>query len=151
MHDSLLATIPKLTRQARLITRNPADAEDLVQDTLLSALINKHDPSKGLLGAWLYRIMRNVWLAQRRRDKFHGPMPDYWDEPVEGAQEVALEAGRAVGAVGALPERQREALMAAAMGEEYAEIAEAMRVPIGTIKSRVSHGRRAVREAVYGN
>ena len=152
------------------MTRNPADAEDLVQETYLKAYRAFGSFQEGTnLKAWLYRILTNTFINTYRAKKRR---PDESDlEEVEdlylyrrlGGLEAA-EVGRSAEdelldhvtdtevkeAIESLPEQFRVAvLLADVEGFSYKEIAEILDIPIGTVMSRLHRGRKALQKALY--
>jgi RNA polymerase sigma-70 factor, ECF subfamily len=152
------------------MTRNPSDAEDLVQETYLKAYRAFHTFQQGTnLKAWLYRILTNTYINQYRAKKRR---PDETDlEEVEdlylyrrlGGLEGAT-AGRSAEdellehltseevkeAIESLPEQFRMAvLLADVEGFAYKEIAEILDIPIGTVMSRLHRGRKAMQKQLY--
>ena len=148
--DSLYGTALRLTRRA-------ADAEDLVQDTYLKAFRSAHQFEAGTnLKAWLFTILHNTFRNLRRHD---GRNPvDVDSEAVErvvdegpGAQSPEQILSRATldgdlqDALDALPDAFRQAVWLRDVEElSYAEMAQVLDVPIGTVMSRISRGRRAL-------
>jgi len=152
------------------MTRNPADAEDLVQETYLKAYRGFAGFEEGTnLKAWLYRILTNTYINSYRAKQRR---PDETDlEEVEDLflynRLGGLEAARASRsaedevmdlftdedvkrAVEALPEVFRMAvLLADVEGFSYKEIAEILDIPIGTVMSRLHRGRKALEKALY--
>jgi RNA polymerase sigma-70 factor, ECF subfamily len=163
-----LAALDGLYRAARRLTRTPADAEDLVQDTYLKAFraADRFEPGTNLR-AWLFTILHNT-ARNRVRDRAHDPIPADPETIERAADRVA--AGRAPGlsapagtpealllrdvldpelraAVEALPEHFRQAVWLRDVEEfTYAEIAEMLSIPVGTVMSRISRGRRLLYE-----
>jgi RNA polymerase sigma-70 factor (ECF subfamily) len=152
------------------MTRNPADAEDLVQETYLKAYRGFGGFQEGTnLKAWLYRILTNTFINNYRAKKRR---PDESDlDEVEdlylyrrlGGLEAA-EAGRSAEdelldhvtdievkeALESLPEQFRVAvLLADVEGFSYKEIAEILDVPIGTVMSRLHRGRKGLQKRLY--
>jgi RNA polymerase sigma-70 factor (ECF subfamily) len=142
-------------RVARSVLRDPADADDAVQDAFLSALRNlaRFDAGRPF-GPWLLRIVANAALDRMRREHVRatdaiGPDvatrdagPDHLTD-----RRALLEALRA--ALEKLPERQRMAVVLFDVeGYSHGEIAEALGIPEGTVRSHVFHARRALREAL---
>lgn len=129
-------------------------AEDLVQECAIRALAAKNEPAdEPAYRAWLFRILRNAFYDRRRRDRvaetagedsnFSGSM-EYWqgDERFISVLTVKLEMAK-------LPTPQREILtLIDIAGLSYAEAADFLEVPVGTIMSRVSRARRALLDAV---
>lgn len=150
-----LAHIDSLYGMALRLTRRPADAEDLVQDTFLKAFRARDQFEPGTnLKAWLFTILHNTFRNMRRHD---GRNPvDVDSEKVEQAVDrVAQEQTpeqlltRATidadlqGALDALPDVFRQAVWLRDVEEfSYAEIARMVDVPVGTVMSRISRGRR---------
>jgi RNA polymerase sigma-70 factor (ECF subfamily) len=150
-----LSYIDSLYGTALRLTRRPQDAEDLVQDTYLKAFRSSQQFERGTnLKAWLFTILHNTFLNMRRS---HGRSPvDVDSETVEQAMDVAGQdqtpeqlLARATldvdlqQALDALPEAFREAVWLRDVEEfSYAEIAAMLAVPIGTVMSRISRGRK---------
>jgi RNA polymerase sigma-70 factor (ECF subfamily) len=168
--DLAMEYMGSLFSAALRMTRNAADAEDLVQETYLKAYRAFGSFQEGTnLKAWLYRILTNTFInsyrARRRR-----PEQTELDEVEDlylykrlGGLE-AVSAGRSAEeevlehftesevkeAVEALPEQFRLAvLLADVEGFSYKEIAEILDVPIGTVMSRLHRGRRALQKALH--
>jgi len=149
----LVELIPRLRRFARSLTRDVADADDLVQLALEKALGRLDQWQRGTrLDSWMFTIVRNTWLdelrSRSRRGEF-GPL----DEQHEPA---AVDAARTEDtlaiqqALGRLPEEQRSCLMLVLVeGLSYQEAASALGIPIGTLTSRLARGRDAL-QAVLG-
>jgi RNA polymerase sigma-70 factor (ECF subfamily) len=152
--DSLYGTALRLTRRAH-------DAEDLVQDTYLKAFRSAHQFERGTnLKAWLFTILHNTYRNMRRHD-VRNPV-DVDSEAVDRAADGAAEGqnpeqllSRATldadlqAALDALPESFRQAVWLRDVEElSYAEIARVLDVPIGTVMSRISRGRRALFEGL---
>ena len=147
---------------ARRMTRNRADAEDLVQDTMLKAYGRFRSFQQGThLKAWLFRIMHNTWISDyhktrcRPTEYLGGEITD-WQHAVgqrglgcPSAEAVALEAlpdSEITGALDTLPTDLRMAVYYADVcGYRYREIAEIMDIPIGTVMSRLHSARRRLR------
>ena len=150
-----LSHIDSLYGTALRLTRRPADAEDLVQDTYLKAFRAAGQFERGTnLKAWLFTILHNTFRNMRRHD---GRNPIEVDsEAVEQAMDVAGQdhtpeqlLTRATldvdlqAALDALPEAFRQAVWLRDVEEfSYAEIARMIDAPIGTVMSRISRGRR---------
>lgn len=142
----LVATIPALRAFARSLCRNPTQADDLVQETLLKAWAARKSFIAGTnFKAWTFRILRNAFYSTWRKDRRLTPMDDSVYENTAQASdnaETALELAEVSAAIQKLPMEQREALiLISAGGFIYEEVAEIAGVAVGTIKSRVSRAR----------
>ena len=149
--------IEVLYRVARSITRNPTDAEDLVQDTMLRAYkaILRFDGRHPR--AWLLTIMRNAQINRVRRKRpelLHDPDTamerladeDSGDVGPEGVVDATFDAA-VENAVGALPDKFREVVeLVDIQGLSYQEAADALGVPTGTIMSRLHRARTRIRK-----
>jgi RNA polymerase sigma-70 factor (ECF subfamily) len=159
--EAALSHIDSLYGTALRLTRRSADAEDLVQDTYLKAFRSAHQFEPGTnLKAWLFTILHNTFRNARRHD---GRNPvDVDSEAVErasseGPSEQSPEQilTRATldtdlqAALDGLPEAFRQAVWLRDVEElSYAEMATVLDVPIGTVMSRISRGRRALFDAM---
>jgi RNA polymerase sigma-70 factor (TIGR02947 family) len=156
-----------LLRGARRLTRNDADAEDLLQDTLLHGFAGFHNFRPGTnLRAWLFRIQYNRWVSTYRSkqsrvvettsDEIHD-----WDLAASASHEATglrsaedevldrLPDNDVRAALQSLPEGFRAAVYYADIeGHTYAETAVLMDVPIGTVMSRIYRGRERLRVAL---
>jgi RNA polymerase sigma-70 factor, ECF subfamily len=147
--QQLLSVIPHLRAFARGLTGRAAQADDLVQDTLLKAWAARVQFQPGTnFKAWCFVILRNTFSSAMRREKFVGE----WDDAV-AERLLSAPATQANGmhledlqrALLELPTEQREAvLLVGASGMSYEDAAAICQCAIGTIKSRVSRARTAL-------
>ena len=157
-----LASLDSLYRVALRLTRSPADAEDLVQETFLKAFraADQFEPGTNLR-AWLFTILHNT-ARNRARDRARDVV-SVDSDAVDRATEVQPSSGRAETpetallretlapelqtAIDALPDAFRQAVWLRDVEEfSYAEIAKMLSVPIGTVMSRISRGRHMLFE-----
>lgn len=150
----IVAALPKLRIQALAMTRNRADAEDLVQDSVANALAAEASFQPGThFNAWMHRIVRNRFITTIRRRR---PTTDLDDAPpgalsCPGGQVEALLLKQVSTAMDQLPEEGRKALeMLALHGMSHEEISQATGFAIGTSKSRVFRARRQLEEWMDG-
>jgi RNA polymerase sigma-70 factor (ECF subfamily) len=165
----VLPLLPSLYGAALRMTRNPADAEDLLQETTLRAYRGFASFEEGTnLKAWLYRILTNSFINTYRKKQREPKTVDGPDDLDEwflfdrlGARSVERSAEDDVleripdadvkAALESIPENFRIAvLLADVEGFSYKEIAEITDVPIGTVMSRLHRGRKALEKALYG-
>ena len=141
---------------ARWMARDPHEAEDLVQETYARALKGFASFQPGTdFRAWMFRILRNAFLSARKKQNVpHVSVEEEGEEAVLPAApdtpESLLLAGdarqRIRAALERLPEAYREALLLCDVEEmRYAEIAELLGVPVGTVMSRIARGRKLLR------
>ena len=149
----IVELIPRLRRYARALVGDRARADDLVQDTLERALVKFHLWRPGSdLRAWLFTVMHNVQVNQVRASRDHAMLDDDGDEmAVAPTQGAALEIRDLERALALIPSEQREVLLLIALEDmSYAEVANALGIPIGTVMSRLSRVREKLRGMMYG-
>jgi RNA polymerase sigma-70 factor (ECF subfamily) len=154
-HEQLVALLPRLRVQAVSMTRNRADADDLVQAAVSNALAAQHSFTPGTnFGAWMFRILRNRFLSdiRRRRDTC-----DMDSAPAEAlarpaAQEDSLALRELRMRLADLPVDHRTALMLVTVqGMSYEEAAQVMGCAVGTAKCRVFRARRQLEAWLTGD
>jgi RNA polymerase sigma-70 factor, ECF subfamily len=149
------------------LTRNPTDAEDLIQETFLRAYRGFHQFEEGTnLKAWLYRILTNTFINSYRKKQrepqtisddevedwyLYSKMAERGAEPsAETAVIESLPDEDVQAALADLPEQFRISVMLADVeGFSYKEIADITDVPIGTVMSRLHRGRKALEKALW--
>ncbi len=146
------AEIPRLRGYARALTRDISAADDLVQDCLTRALGKLHLWQRGTdLRAWLFTILHNQYVNYVRRSVREGAAVGLNDgEPLltrAPQQGQRLELRDLERAIAKLPEEQQSAILLVGLeGMRYEEVAAVLDVPVGTIRSRLSRGREALRK-----
>ena len=151
--DDVVALIPTLRAFAWSLSHNAADADDLVQETLAKAWINRDRFEDGSnLRAWLFTILRNTFYtsaARRRRDVGDHDGLHAAGLSAEPGQEWRLELQDLREALARLPDEHREALvLVGGAGLTYEEAAEVCGCALGTIKSRVNRARNRLKQAL---
>src|SRR5258707_9533882 len=168
--DQAMEFMPSLYSAALRMTRNPADAEDVVQETYLKAYRAFGSFQDGTnLKAWLYRILTNTFINTYRAKKRRPDQVDLDDvedfyifrrlgglEAADAERTAETEALAAMPddevkkALESIPEQFRMAVILADIeGFSYKEIAEILDVPIGTVMSRIHRGRRALQKKLW--
>ena len=150
----LVACIPRLRRYARALAGSRAAADDLVQDTMERGWSRLSSWRRGSdMRAWLFGIMHNLWVDQTR--KGHMATEELNERTPEPAMVSGhlhrLEVRDLEAALRLLPAEQREILLLVALEEmSYAEIASTLRIPPGTVMSRLARGRERLRALMEG-
>lgn len=148
----LVDLVPRLRRFAYSLCGSMPDADDLVQAACERALksADQFQPGTRMEG-WMFRIVQNLWLDQRRRTRVRGDQVDPDDiglsDQGRGASlpqdRLMLEQTRA--AMATLPEAQRAVLALVAIeGQSYRDAAETLGVPVGTVMSRLARARETL-------
>jgi len=148
--EQILGHIPALRRYARLLTGDATRADDLVQDTLERACVKWSLWKPGsALRSWLLSLMHNLHVNQRRdwrHDDGHAALEDS-PEPAHEPLALAGERLDLQQALMALPPAMREVLLLVTVEEyTYAEAAQIIDVPVGTVMSRLHRAREQLRE-----
>ncbi len=160
--QDVLAFLEPLYATALRLTRQPADAEDLVQDTYVKALrfADSFEPGTNLR-AWLYTILHNTWRNRLReasrarveanteivdREEARAELTSTFESPEQLLLRETIDADLQA-ALDALPEQFRQAVWLRDVEEfSYAEIAQMLAIPMGTVMSRIARGRRMMYE-----
>lgn len=144
MFDPTLIDRREALRVARRMS--PNQAEDLLQAALLRAWANREQFREvGVTArAWFYRVMRNVFISERRRaatEQAHAAdLPSYMREVATEIQPMT-EHDRMLARIAALPEPMRQVVQARVVGSSYDEIAAELGIPVGTVMSRLFRAR----------
>jgi RNA polymerase sigma-70 factor (ECF subfamily) len=149
----LVEHLPRLRRYARALTGDSGRADDLVQDTLERALAKRDLWQPGSdLRAWLFTLMHNLFVSQlRARRPQETAMDDAPEAPVSGGQLEAMAVRDIHAALSRLPDEQREVLLLVGLEQfAYAEAAEVLGVPVGTVMSRLARAREKMRRLLAG-
>lgn len=146
---AVAAEIPRLRRFARVLAKRSDIADDLVQETLVRAIAAQSQFASGTnLRAWLFTILRHARAAAIRRDSRSPIMPydDVREPAVSGGQEERQAMQDVASAFARLPKAQQEALwLIVVEGLDYSEAARILDVPQGTLRSRLSRARDALK------
>ncbi|AVG17482.1 sigma-70 family RNA polymerase sigma factor [Chromobacterium sp. TRC.1.1.SA] len=152
----MLDNLARLRRYARVLERNAAHADDLVQDTLESAWRNWRQWRPGSdIRPWLFGIMHNRHVDHVRRSRPASELPDEeWARlAVPPAHERELQLRDLDRAIARLPDEQREILLLVVVEEmRYQDAAKALGLAVGTVMSRLHRGRERLRQLMveYG-
>ena len=161
--EQVLPMADRLFGAAMRYTRDPIDAQDLVQESMVKAYRSFHQFQQGTnLKAWLYRVLHTTYLSmyRKRQRRPQENLTDEWGDhtlyDTIGSQDSA-EADVLAGitdeavkdALASLPEQFRMAVyLADVEGFAYKEIAEIMGTPVGTVMSRIHRGRKGLQQAL---
>ena len=166
--SAAIAQLPSMMAVAARLTRNHAEAEDLVQDTFVRAMRARSQFEAGTnIRAWLLKILTNTFINRYRRGTLERsivdgadaePLSEAWmgsatmnamRDPESAAMRPMLE-NEIQSALNELPEEFRLAVVLADVEElSYKEISDVMGCPIGTVKSRLHRGRRMLKHRLY--
>ena len=158
-----LTHLDMLYRVALRLSGNPADAQDLVQETMLRAYRSWEQYTAGTNAkGWLLTILRNLFINEYRRRSRHpetvdvdtiepfAVFPEIQDEDPQATFFDRIVDDEVLRALDGLPEVFREAVMLSDVeGLNYEEIASVLGVPVGTVKSRLFRGRRLLQARLY--
>jgi len=143
--------IPRLRRYARALTRNGSRCDDLIQDTLVRALAKEHLWEPGTnMRAWLFTIMHNQNVNSVRSAMREGMTVDIEEQSsnlvATTDPTVARQLHELDRALAQVPEEQRQVILLVGLeGMSYEDAAAILHIPVGTVRSRLSRGRDALR------
>ncbi len=152
-HRDIEKLLPDLTRFARVLTRNEDDAYDLVQDCVERALRKRalfNDGSS--LKSWLFTVMRNLFVSQRRRAALDHRYCNSIDDSVHVQAPCQVDRvflTETMKAMNSLTPGERDAIVVLGIYENsQQDVAEATQEPVGTLKSRLCRGRAHLKAAL---
>lgn len=152
IRTELLGVLPDIRRFAFSLTGKRADADDLLQATVVRVL-EKGAPEDADMRRWSYRVAKNIWIDEIRSRRVRSSAVSEgkleMDDRLDGERVVlgSISLSEVNRAMERLPDDQRAALsLVAVEGLTYAAAAEALDVPIGTVMSRISRARAALAE-----
>jgi RNA polymerase sigma-70 factor, ECF subfamily len=156
--ERMIAFLPRLSGFAYALTGNADQRDDLVQETCARALANRDKWQPGTrLDSWMFRIAQNLWLDRKRADRFRGEPVD-----VDAVDTLVGSDGRAVmenrlelaavlrGLDQLSPEHRVLIALVCVDGLTYQEAADVLKVPVGTVMSRLARARLAIHDAING-
>jgi RNA polymerase sigma factor (sigma-70 family) len=150
--QEIVGLLPRLRRLARALTRDAATADDLVQIAVERALTRRDQWRPGTrLDSWVMRIMKNAWIDETRSRSRWGKVLHAEDAGanVAAPSSEPTEAMAIAQAMASLPDEQRIAVALVLVdGLSYADAAEVLEIPPGTLNSRLVRGRMALMEAL---
>lgn len=147
LQQLILSELPRIKRFAYALTQNQHDMEDLLQ-ALIEKLLSQSIPSHVKPMAWIFRVTKNLWIDELRKRKVKGHETPVEEMSVASLDDVEKNVSQAqqsqylLHALQQLPEQQRiviNLVMSAEMS--YADTAEILDIPIGTVMSRLARGR----------
>ncbi len=154
----IIELLPRLRRFAYSLTGERDRADDVVQETCVRALsrLDQWEPGTRL-DSWMYRIAQNIWFDRARAVKVRGEVLD-----IDTAEDIAGDDGRRVtesrlalgdlmGAIARLPDDQKAIVSLVCVdGMSYREAADTLKIPMGTVMSRLARARQSLYRATYG-
>jgi RNA polymerase sigma-70 factor (ECF subfamily) len=163
-NDKFNALTSSLNAFAYNLTKNQEDAKDLYQETAFRAITNKDKFRPGTnFKAWLFTIMKNIFINNYRKKVKKNTIIDTTENMYfinSGATIVDNDAGRNIlmeeleGMINNLEDSTRKPFMMHFLGYKYQEIADKLKLPLGTVKSRIFFARKALKESIkrqYGD
>ncbi|HMD01299.1 MAG TPA: RNA polymerase sigma factor [Ferruginibacter sp.] len=156
--QALISNADYLKPFAITLTRDTESARDLLQETMYRALVNQEKYNAGTnIKAWLYTIMRNIFINDYRRRAKHNVIFDAspneylldQNQPrISNAAESVITTKEIQAAVHQLPQIFRDPFVLYFEGYKYNEIAHSLNEPLGTIKSRIHFARKLLKEQI---
>ena len=150
--------MPALRRYARSLLRDRQEVDDLVHDCLVRALDQLHTRrDDGDLRAWLFAIMHNLFVSRARRNKTSSRTVSLEevnqdDLAIRATQDGHMQARDLLRALNGLSEEQRSVLLLVTVEDlSYAQVAQVLGIPIGTVMSRLSRARERLRQMTESN
>ena len=147
--QEIVALLPRLRRLARVLTRDVTAADDLVQTAVERALARRDQWRPGTrLDSWVMRIMKNAWIDETRSRARWGKVLEDEDAGLNvGASSDPADSMAIAQAMARLPDEQRIAVALVLVdGLSYADAADVLEIPPGTLNSRLVRGRMALME-----
>lgn len=154
---SLINETDRLSKFAYRLTHNASDAEDLLQATLLRAIEKQHLFKEDTnLYSWVSKIMFNLFVSTyRRKTKFetqYDPEPYIEAQSINASQEKKMEVKDVSIAMDQLSDQHKDILVKICVeGASYAQVADELSIPVGTVRSRLSRARDNLQEALEEN
>jgi RNA polymerase sigma factor (sigma-70 family) len=149
--------VPALRRYAYALLRDRQEVDDLVHDCLVRALDQLHTRREdGDMRAWMFSILHNLFISQARRLKTRGRMESLDNvhdsaASMRASQDDHMEGRDLMRALDCLPVEQRTVLLLVSVEDlSYAAAARVIGVPVGTVMSRLSRAREALRQSIDG-
>lgn len=153
--NPVIEHLPRLRRYAAALTRDTERAEDLLQDTVERAYRKWHlwQPESNLR-AWLFSIMHNVYMNQVAREAKRPtsvPLDEVLEVSTAANNEAQMATRDLLAALAKLSHEQREVVLLVCLEDmKYEEVAYVLRIPIGTVRSRLARGREQLRRLMEG-
>ena len=156
IHNEIVQSYPSLLMLTRKFTKNDDDSKDLIQETILTALANKHKFRHDTnLKGWLYTIMRNTFINGVRKYKYENTVRDNtlnpyalekpdrhtFNDPIK-----TYQYNEVLHVVDLLPDNLRQPFMMRYEGFKYGEIASKYGIPLGTVKNRIFQARKMIQQ-----
>lgn len=155
LKQQITELVPALRRYAYSLTGSMADADDLLQTTV-ERLLTRPIPEDTALQAWAFRICRNVWIdehrkRQTREQAVNDPLLQESEHKGDEHMEKQLTLRKVHDAMQNLKDEQREIIgLIAIEGHSYKQVSEAMKIPVGTVMSRLARARAALSKQLAG-